>query len=340
MSEIESVLNNIGVTRIGCISGYDDFPIHVYQSCRPSAIHLTVDSGKGWTDETAWLATAVEAIERYASENVDNETVRRQSSLPIKDDRLSNQVNCIVGKNALNGSVEYFPLESVEYRLNNPLRLVNKYPMGTTGLGAHTNSELALVSGLVEVVERVIISRAERYELSLDHLSSHNRELIIQMKKKVSDLRCYVYKSAWPISVCSIESKERSVTGGFNAFGLGDCPQQAITDCIAEAMQTWLMRIAASRDDWFYAAQYEEYTDTVERTSEVIDYIGHEGIESNKYSIDTRNKLLESANRQGIQIGYVDIQTRFPIDPVHVCKVFAWPSPSLRQGSMLTGFPL
>lgn len=340
MNSIQSVLDRIGVTRLCCITGYDDFPIHVYQSCRPNAIHLTVDSGKGWTDESAWLATAVESIERYAAENIGNQVVKYRSSLPVRDERVSSLVDCIVGKNALNGSIEYFPVESVEYRLSNPLRLLNKFPMGTTGLGAHTDSALAVVSGLVEVVERVVISSAERYELRLDDMSSDNKKLIMQMKKKVSDLRCYLYKSAWPVYVCAIESRERSVTGGFNAFGLGENPQHAVTDCVAEAMQTWLMRIAASRDDWFYAAQYESSSVAQERADEVIDFLGQEDMPSSKYNTELSNKILESADRQDIKIGYVDIKPKVLIDPVHVCKVFAWPTPSLRQGSMLTGFPL
>ena len=340
MNEIRMVLERIGVSRIGCISGYDDLPIHVYQSCRPGAIQLKIDSGKSWTDKGAWIATAVESIERYAAENVCNETFRCESSLPIRDPRISKSTDCILGVNAIDGSPEYFPREAVEYRLRDPLRLLVMYPMGTTGLGAHTNKDLALVSGLVEVVERLVISRGERYQLRIEDMSEHNKVLFLHMKRKVSDLRCFVYKSDWPISVCSIESNESRVTGGFNSFGLGENTQQAITDCIAEAMQTWLMRIAASRDDWFYAAQYARDTDSLELSLEVAKNVDIESREPNKYSLRVRDDLLESAERQGISIGYVDLQTELSINPINVFKVIAWPASSLRQGAMLTGFPL
>ena len=52
---LQNTLRKIGVTRINSITRYDNLPIYVYQSCRPDAMHLCVDSGKGKTAAEAFF---------------------------------------------------------------------------------------------------------------------------------------------------------------------------------------------------------------------------------------------------------------------------------------------
>ena len=77
------ILNDIGVTRIANITGYEDTIVYTFQSVRPNARHLIVDSGKGLDRDSAFISCAVEAIERYvAEEHIDLGTSIRYEQLP------------------------------------------------------------------------------------------------------------------------------------------------------------------------------------------------------------------------------------------------------------------
>ena len=67
IKSLNLILKEIGVSRIANITGYEDTIIYTFQSIRPNARHLIVDSGKGLDPDSAFISCAVEAIERYAA---------------------------------------------------------------------------------------------------------------------------------------------------------------------------------------------------------------------------------------------------------------------------------
>lgn len=158
----------IWVTRIGEVTMLDTHSIPVFQSIRPAAINLVVDSGKGETRDEALVATMAEAIERYYGENCLKERIALKDidsiedlvfypSLPFRrplDDNL--EVTAV--KRYPDMKVFYTPFELISYANTNPRKELSRYPWGTTGLGAHTSTESAVLSGLLEVMERDAVS--------------------------------------------------------------------------------------------------------------------------------------------------------------------------------------
>jgi hypothetical protein len=52
----------------------------------------------------------------------------------------------------------YTPFELISYGNTNPRKKLFRYPWGATGIGVHTSTESAVLSGLLEVMERDAIS--------------------------------------------------------------------------------------------------------------------------------------------------------------------------------------
>ena len=354
MNFLESIAGSIGITRVNDISRFDLLPIYVYQTCRPTSIHLCIDSGKSKHKETAKLVALMEAIERYAAENIAND------SFNVKPDVLDLifldfnfrmslgkfTVRCYNGFNVISGKSEYIPSDLIEYSLSNPYRLINVFPSGTTGLGAHFKLELAICSGLVEVIERDAIANNDYIIIDPNSLEGELKEKLQLVSSKVGKYSIRAYKSIWPVFVFAVISEDSSVNGGMIGFGLGFTAKDGLNDALDEAFQTWLMRISAARDDWaFSTLPFGNEKPNIPIVSfPQLDNFGSIPSGSNvtitKLHEQNYNKLLSFAAENKIDIFAVLIATPTPISPIKVVKVVVPSSKLLRQGSMLTGIPI
>lgn len=352
--QLHNILVNIGVSRINRIHGYDDLPIHVYQTCRPNARHLKIDSGKGRNDYEAYVSAAVEAIERFTAENLTNQVyMTRKEEIPESLLYASNivgaspqYIECFAGKNLITNKECLIPRTYVEYNIFSKYLYEHNWPQGTTGLGAHKSYDLAYMSGIIEILERDAIANGIKEEFNL-----RSNSIIYEYNSKILDkINSYIltkYKSKYDIHVYQIRCNESGMNGGFNAFGAGFCEEAALMDTYREAMQTWIMRISASRDDWFYshnsAVSNAQYDLVVTRNSydELFNCIEHNlPNNANKYCNSYLNQITHKFRSRGEDIFVVDLETNVNTNPICVAKTIIPLACRLKQGSMLTGYPI
>ena len=348
---LRSALKRIGVTRINSISKYDDLGIYVYQTCRPDSIHLTVDSGKGRTDEQAFIASAVEAIERFTAENIAN----RIYMVSLEDERLfipneqrisrrqvSDKISTYEGKEIISNKEVYVPSIYVDYNI--PKGVLSSHAFtGTTGLGAHSTMEMAVCSGLVEIIERDAIASG-RYEIVEQEMIQKSQPCLKEILGERSARYCILrYETEWPLEVVQIICDDPHVTGGMNANGVGKDLASAIEDAALEAMQTWLMRLGASRDDWAFSRVMDK--NLFDRLINSAIKIKHEespeepnNIEG-KYTRKMYEVLINHAKKKSKKIVAVKIESEINIPEVKVVKVLMDEMKLLRQGPMMTGIP-
>ena len=348
---LKNVLKKIGVTRINSISKYDDLGIYVYQTCRPDSIHLTVDSGKGRTDEEAFIACAVEAIERFTAENINN----RIEMIEINDQRLfipngkkisrgqaSGKIGSYRGEEITSKTKVYIPTVYIDYKI--PKGALSSHAFtGTTGLGAHSTMEMAICSGLVELIERDAIAngRYEKVKQETIHQSAPWLEEILgDRSARYGVLR---YETEWPLEVVQIICDDPYVTGGMNAMGVGKDLASAIEDAALEAMQTWLMRLAASRDDWAYSRVMDKnlFDQFINSAIEIKREAKQEELNefNKKYTNEIYGMLINHAKQKSKPIVAIKLESEIDIPEVKVVKVLMNDMKLLRQGPMMTGIP-
>lgn len=351
---LERIAEAIGVSRVNDISRFDLLPLFVYQTCRPSAHHLCIDSGKNKCKKTAKIVALMEAIERYAAENISNPSCFVQPDaieLDLVGQSYSHYsddfpIKCFTGFNIISGDPLYIPSDLIHYSLSNPSRLIHVFPSGTTGLGAHFNLDMAICSGLVEIIERDAIVNNDFQTIDPSSLSGATKVKLDLVCSKVGKYTIRVYKTPWPVYVFSVIGEDSSVNGGMIGFGLGFTAEDGLNDALDEAFQTWLMRISAARDDWAFSNLpiFNIDVDTPKTSFQKLDVSANSfvdlSIASTKLHEVNYNKLLNFASTSNINIYAVSIVTPTPISPVKVVKVIVPSSKQLRQGPMLTGFPI
>ena len=350
--DVFSVASSIGVTRVSEITSYDQPFIYVFQSCRPRALHLTIDSGKGYDRNQAFLSCCVEAIERYTAENIKNNIIYINLSnltSDIQDMLLLNSVHypiaCFSGYLLFNdtSTTYYLPEELIRYDLSmNSRPSILLYRPGTTGLGSHSSLLPACYSGLIELLERdAINSSNNKYSIDIDSLPSFFDQHIEWIRRKHEDFTLVYHCSPHPVHSFSIECNDQYLYGALNGMGASYSLITALENALVEAIQTSIMRISASRDDWIFASPSF-------------------GSSASKYIypvISWDTLLLSSPNVYGNNIdshlesiNFYSLQNNFntyycPISPtidtpgiVTVKVICPWLHP-LQQANMLTGVP-
>src|SRR5512139_2809849 len=70
LERIQSVIPEIGITRVADISGLDRLGLPVFSAIRPSAASgaISVYAGKGTTESEARVSVIMEAVERFSAE--------------------------------------------------------------------------------------------------------------------------------------------------------------------------------------------------------------------------------------------------------------------------------
>ena len=104
------------------------------------------------------------------------------------------------------------------------------------------------------------------------------------------------------MEVVQIICHDPYVQGGMTAMGVGIDLKTAIEDAALEAMQTWVMRIAASRDDWAYSRVMDKETfNTLVMNAESKQEVSEGKIQigkNAKYSNNLYTKLLTHAKEK------------------------------------------
>ena len=346
----------IGVTRIGEVTMLDTHSIPVFQSIRPAATNLVVDSGKGETRDEALVATMAEAIERYCGENCLNERIALKEidsiedlvfypSLPFRrpqDDYL--EVTAV--KRCPDMKAFYTPFELISYANTNPRKELSRYPWGTTGLGAHTNTESAVLSGLLEVMERDAISSmffgasdiAFR-RVNVRSIPEESQVLAAKIVESPYELIIIEIRTRFDMSVFAVYHTDKFLYPGGIGYGTHPCRSIGLKHALLEAAQSRVLRIAGSRDDLRYLIDDSYRLGSLfSLTPEQFDDSSHKK-EEHLSDEDVLLFCVEKLGTIDVDIYFCDLRVE-PSPPLKVVKVIAPGLKLLRQGTAMTGIPL
>jgi ribosomal protein S12 methylthiotransferase accessory factor len=290
-----------GVTRLADITGLDRIGIPTVLAHRPNAPTLSNAAGKGYTREAAAVSAAMEAIEVYHAENVrlkpefasyaairERYPVMKPEQLPLTKRPLfreSRPERWLLGWDLVAQREAAVPFGSVAMAIHpdeRPLRWM-PFAMGTNGLAGGNDFVEALNAALLEVVERDAVT-CHRVALQHGHalaaiqLSSIQspvvRDLVDRLRRAEilpvlydctvdTDVPCYM--------ALIYDERLRNV-GVHRGYGAHLDPDIAMTRALTEAVQSRLILIAGSRDDFFRQDQrVYQFSDTTAAFSATTD---------------------------------------------------------------------
>lgn len=157
---LESLLVDLGITRVADVTGMDRIGIPTAMVVRPNARSFVVSHGTGATVIAAKAAALMDAIERHHAERVEcalrlcSATELRAEHRGVDASSPSESILWAEGR-SLDGGVVWVPLGLVHLDMRRPAPLgCDTFAVGSDGLGAGNTLEEAIVQGVCEVVER------------------------------------------------------------------------------------------------------------------------------------------------------------------------------------------
>jgi ribosomal protein S12 methylthiotransferase accessory factor len=265
-----------GITRLADVTRLDRLGLPVWQAIRPSGKSLSVHQGKGVSDEAAKVGALCEAFEAHCAENVPADgpscalaALPEAERAPDCGDYCRMRAdgpNCpdliqwCVATDLLSGGRCWLPHDLIS--LDFTRGLPNVLERASSGLGAGASEGDALLTSLLEVIERDAVGTWGR----LDPAGRMANAIVAESVP-------YAWFQSWrsrlasldvALQVFALESvigvpAVMCVIGGSEAFGSayrrfsgtaahGD-PEIALFRALAEALQSRLTLIAGVRDD-------------------------------------------------------------------------------------------
>lgn len=272
-------LSDLGITRLGDITGLDRLGIPVMQAVRPLSLSNSVAQGKGATAEMAALSAILEAAECCFAERVTqfDVTMASATSLAIDPMRFAlhmtqecpygwaeEDIGWIAAEDILSSSGSFVPFGLVHTAyVYPPMQQDVWFQASTSGLAVAGNRHDAVLHGLLECFERDALARSLRIHGFFQHCridfatigDPHLAELIdaLQGAGLLVGLWRAEARGGVPVLWCHL-LEEDSHAGTLipypsegSAAGLD--PAAAATRAIREAAQSRLAAISGARED-------------------------------------------------------------------------------------------
>jgi YcaO-like protein with predicted kinase domain len=279
LARVEVKAREIGITRLGNVTGLDRIGIPVTVAVRPNSRSFSVSQGKGLGLSQAFASALMEAIELFHGEDLSERTVATSfqelsmkarvvppSSLCGTGRPLPEQteIEWIEGYDLLGREACWLPWEVVHTDYTLPTRHSSAHFLsGTNGLASGNHLAEALSSAISELVERDAVALwhaqavRERSRGRLDVASIDDeacRALLALYEAAGIAVRLWDVTSdiGIPSFICDIPAMADDASGGMRRFrGSGCHPDRgvALARAMTEAAQTRLTYIAGIRDD-------------------------------------------------------------------------------------------
>ncbi|MGB9927439.1 MAG: YcaO-related McrA-glycine thioamidation protein [Methanosarcina sp.] len=276
-------IKKIGVTRIADITNLDRLGIPIFSSIRPTAARgaISIYSGKGSTEQRARISAIMESFERCLAERSGiNANIAGEINAPVLVESYSNAKNSynLLDPHALLLPQPYVPQTLMEwvgaYDLMNkeeifvsanavyhpydaPGQCQKLFLSNTNGLASGNVLEEAILHGLLEVIERDAISKAQfsrdlGREIVLTEADGYLYELTQKFKNADIELRVWLVPSDVGIpTVIAATDDTRLKDPALLVMGAGSHlkPEIAIARAITEAAQSRVVQIQGARED-------------------------------------------------------------------------------------------
>ena len=287
LARVAPLARQIGITRVGNVTGLDHIGIPVAVAVRPNSRSFSVSQGKGLTLAQACASAVMEAVELFHGEDITARTrlaSHRQilgDSCVVDPDTLCGtgtalpraaEIAWIEGYDLLCRESCWVPWEIVHTDYTLPTNHTGLYFLsGTNGVAAGNHLLEALSAAVCELVEHDAVAlwharglharascRVDLPSIDDEHccalLDTYQRAGVVP---RVWDVTSDV---GIPVFVCDIPATNDDGFGGLRRFrGAGCHPNRAIAlvRALTEAAQIRLTYISGNRDD-LPASDYEE----------------------------------------------------------------------------------
>ncbi len=273
LERIQSVIPEIGVTRVADISGLDRIGLPVFSAIRPSAASgaISVYAGKGTTESEARVSVIMEAAERFSAEveNAQQRLVYGSHDELSADKVVLNPTDLVLpGPLSSTVKLEWYPawdlVESQEVLV--PANAVfhpytpqegkwQLFRSNTNGLAAGNVIEEAIFHGLMEVIERDAVSIAEATRnpgLELDPGQGAVADVMQQFESNEVGVKLWWLATDTGIpTVVAVSDDERLQDAALLIMGAGSHtdPRIAALRALTEDAQSRATQIHGARED-------------------------------------------------------------------------------------------
>lgn len=278
--DIEPFVETFGITRVANQTGLDNIGVPVWSAIRPQSRGLSVATGKGVTDDAAWLSAVFESLEQAFAERAFDlcsmiESPSRMAKLNHLVIPLDRQPRCsasriqpndeiawVRGQSLLSGEEVFAPYDLVGMDMTaeapwNP----DLFLMASNGLAAGGNMAGAVLHGLRELVEDNAFVAAQHFRREkafsgascrFDCPPDHYLPKVIQMVERAGLRARFMLPRSGidvPVIVAALVPRPGDNQPLFSGVACRDKVEDAALGALLEAIQTRLTFIAGSRED-------------------------------------------------------------------------------------------
>ncbi|MDB4949487.1 MAG: hypothetical protein JWM27_2136 [Gemmatimonadetes bacterium] len=280
LERIRPHLRTAGITRLADVTGLDRISIHTVIAQRPNAKSLSNSAGKGFSLAAATVSAAMEGIEIYHAEEMRLPRLRAPyddlhlhgAAIPLDDLPLARRPLFSRARDEawvrgwdLLGQEEVLVPEALVAMAPLPEQrpaLSVPFPMGSNGLASGNHFLEAACAALLEVVERDAVAchvMAQRRGWFFPRVRLETvehplvRDLVERLARSQVQLLLYdaTVDTAVPVYVAYIYDRESRHSGMYKGYGAHLDPETAMIRAVTEAVQSRVVYIAGSRDDYF-----------------------------------------------------------------------------------------
>ena len=270
-SRLASELARFGVTRVACVSGLDRIGLPVFVATRPQARSLATTSGKGLTRDASWVSAVMEAAEQSVWESIaPSDVIATERTLaalgrrPVQGDSLPRRVRTKwhsdmsvrwrVGWDVVHGEEVLVP-DALVCSNDDPM---SPFVVGTNGLASGSHVIEAILSGVLEAVERDGLTRT-RVCPALGHVDA--TAALEACAPEIADalvragVRISVIDGTTDVGIptyaCHLTDGPGERLGAFLGAGANPSRAVALVRAVVEAVQSRTAVVAGARDDVF-----------------------------------------------------------------------------------------
>jgi len=292
--DLEPILCNLGITRVGDLTELDNIRIPVWSAVRPASRSLSVSSGKGLTHEAAWVSAVMESCEQALAEEAQALTAVVESSRGLarrglRSVPLDRQSRCaaghlspdrelawVKGLSLTTGEHVYAPYELVGMDM---VALapwnIEEFRMSSVGLASGGDLESALAHGLHELIEDdalfgALLPGAARRTETIAFVPDPRKELDQAMEflaaASVEARFCLASSdTGLPVVIAALVPKHTGTQrrSYFCGSGCRSTMRDTVLAALLEAVQCRTLFISGARDDLFEEEYGKQLTEGI-----------------------------------------------------------------------------
>jgi YcaO-like protein with predicted kinase domain len=291
LKAISPHFRDLGITRLGEITGLDNLGIPIAFAARPNSFTLSISLGKGLDSESAYASAAMEAVEMAVAEQLPAPRFRASLlELEYRGDTVidltrvarcqperlhpSTVIDWVEGYDLVAGKPVLVPwaLVGFDHRIQAE-GFHDAFEVSSDGLASGNTTAEAVLHGMYELIERDAYALMEllpedqlcrrlRDSLSIEDLQIERIVTSIEragMRLQLLDMTTDIAVPAYVALLSPARDDDTLVSVLPSIYGGCGChslPGRAIGRALTEAVQARLAFVAGARDD-FEAAHYQ-----------------------------------------------------------------------------------